>query len=321
MTKTTPFQAVLDALLDDSQPLPQHILYQFSDIEPAQLKLLLKIWPQVSLARQRILLDDLEALTEEDALLYFDDLARALLDDPDAHVRAQAIRLLWESEDAKLARKFLEMLNSDGAAEVRAAAATALGMFVYLGEIEEIPEAILHEIEEGLLAAVKSDKGELVRRRALEALGWSSRPELPDLIEAAYREKSPYWKVSALFAMGRSSGERWNKYVLSNLRSSNETIRTEAMRAAGQMSLASAAPILLDMLADEEEVDIRHEIIWSLSKIGGEDVRERFEELLNMEMDKEEAALLEGALEELDFTDMVSGEEEFDLFDFEDDEE
>ena len=314
MTKIIAFQTVLDALLDDSQPFSPHYLYLFSDIDSGQLKLLLKAWPQVSLARQRALLEDLEELAEDDTLLCFDDLARALLQDPDPQVRVQALRLMWECEDAKLVPTFLEILTEDSDINVRAAAATALGLFIYLGEIEEIAEQTLHKVEDSLLAVIHSDEVTLVRRRALEALGWSSRSEVAALIEAGYAEKDADWKTSALFSMGRSGDERWGKQVLSNLRNRNEAIRLEALRAAGELALASARPILLDMLADEEEMETRHEIIWVLTKIGGAEVNDRLVELMEMAEDEEETEFLEEALENLAFTDEIS---EFDLFDFE----
>ena len=315
MTKNIAIQIVIDALLDDSNPFPHHYLYLFSDIEPGQLKLLLKAWPQVSVARQRTLLEDLEELAEDDTLLCFDDLARALLQNPDPQVRVQALRLLWEFEDAKLVPTFFEILTEDSDSNVRAAAAAALGLFIYLGEIEEITEQTLHKVEDGLLAVIHSNEDTLVRRRALEALGWSSRPEVPALIEAAYGDKNPDWKVSALFAMGRSSDERWGKHVLSNLRNRKESIRLEAMRAAGELALASARPILLDMLADEEDMETRHEIIWALTKIGGAEVNDQLLVLLEMaEDDEEETEFLEEALENLAFTNEVSN---FDLLDLE----
>ena len=139
MTQNVPFQTVLDALLDDGNPFPARYLHRFSDLAPADLKLLLKAWPQVSARRKQTLLEDLEDLAEADTLTCFDDLARPLLTDPEAHVRVQAIRLLWECEDAKLVPVYLKILNEDEDAEVRAAAANALGLFVYLGELEKIP--------------------------------------------------------------------------------------------------------------------------------------------------------------------------------------
>jgi len=314
MNKNITFQTVLDALLDDSKPFPPLYLYLFSDIKPGQLKPLLKTWPQVSLARQRALLEDLEELAENDTLLCFDNLVRALLKDPDPQVRVLALRLLWECEDTRLVPTFLEILTEDSDFNVRAAAATALGLFVYLGEVEEIPAQLHHRVEEKLLAAARSTDQTLVRRRALEALGNSSRIEVAALIEAAYGEKDPDWKVSALFAMGRSGGERWGKQVLSNLRNRNEAIRLEALRAAGELALPAARPILLDLLADEEDVETQHEIIWVLTKIGGEGVQDHLMELLEMTEDGEEAEFLEEALENLAFTEEISG---FDMFDIE----
>lgn len=316
MTKNIAFQAILDALLDDSKPFPPRFLYLFSDIEPGNLKLLLKTWPQVSLTRQRALLEDLKELAEDNTLLCFDDLARALLKDPDPQVRVLALHLLWECGDTRLVPTFLEILNKDSDFNVRAAAATALGMFIYLGELEEVPPHIQRKVEDNLLAVLRSSDQILVRRRALEALGSSSRPEVTGLIEAAYGGEEADWKVSALFAMGRSGDEGWEKQVLSNLRNQNEAIRMEAIHAAGDLGLASARPVLLDMLADEEDVETQHEIIWELTKIGGEDVRERLEELLALAEDDEEAGFIEEALENLAFTEEVSG---FDLSDIEDD--
>ncbi|MDP2976718.1 MAG: HEAT repeat domain-containing protein [Anaerolineales bacterium] len=316
MTKNIAFQTILDALLDDSKPFPPRFLYLFSDMEPGNLKLLLKTWPQVSLTRQRALLEDLKELAEDNTLLCFDDLARALLKDPGPQVRVLALHLLWECGDTRLVPTFLEILNEDSDFNVRAAAATALGMFIYLGELEEVPPHIQRKVEDNLLAVLRSSDQILVRRRALEALGSSSRPEVTGLIEAAYDGEEADWKVSALFAMGRSGDEGWGKQVLSNLRNQNEAIRMEAIHAAGDLGLASARPVLLDMLANEEDVEMQHEIIWELTKIGGEDVRDRLEELLALAEDDEETGFIEEALENLAFTEEVSG---FDLFDIEDD--
>ncbi len=258
---------------NESKPFPARYLHRFSDLEPVDLKKLIKAWPQVSPHRKHTLLEDLEDLAEADTLTSFDDLARSLLADPDPQVRARAIRLLWECEDVKLVPVFLNILNNDEDIEVRAAAANALGQFVYLGELDKIPAELHHKIEDQLLAATTSSKETLVRRRALESLGYSGREEVIPLIEAAYREKKPDWMVSALFAMGRSCNNRWRKQVLSQLRSPIEDIRSEAIHAAGELELESARPVLLDILEDEEDLEVRRELIWALSRIGGEGVR------------------------------------------------
>jgi HEAT repeat protein len=276
----------------------------------------MKAWPKISARRKNTLLEDLEELAETDTLTNFDDLARPLLKDLDSQVRIHAIHLLWESEDTKLVPIFLKILDEDEEPEVRATAANALGLFVYQGELEKIPAELHRRIEDDLLKAATSATETLVRRRALESLGYSGRQEAIPLIEAAYHEKSPEWVVSALFAMGRSIDERWKKQVLSKLHSPDEDIRSEAIHAAGELELASARPILLDLLEDEEDLELRRELIWALSKIGGEDVRDRLEEILAVETDDEEADFIEEAMDNLTFTEDMA---KFNLFDLDPD--
>lgn len=318
MTKNVPFQTVVEALLDDGHPFPARYLHRFSDLEPPDLQALLEAWPRVSLPRKQALLEDLEDLAETDTLTCFDDLARALLTDPQARVRTPAIRLLWECEDARLVPLYLEILENDEDGETRAAAANALGQFVYLGELEKIPAETHHQIEDRLLATTASTEEALVRRRALESLGYSGREEVPPLIEAAYRHEDPAWVASALNAMGRSSDERWKKQVIAQLRSPDEEVRSEAIHAAGELELGSARPILLDLLADEEDLALRRELVWALSKIGGEGVRARLEELAEIEADDDEVEFLEEALGNLTFTDDMA---HFNLFDFDPDDD
>ncbi len=193
---------------------------------------------------------------------------------------------------------------------MRAAAANALGKFIYLGELEKIPSEIHHKIEDHLLEVMSSSHEKLVRRRALESLGYSGRDEVPPLIESAYHDKDPDWVVSALFAMGRSCDERWKKQVLSQLHSPDDDIRSEAIVAAGELELSSARSALLDLLDDEEDAEIRRALIWALSKIGGEGVRAKLDELIELEEDDDVADFLDEALENLSFTE----DAQFDLF-------
>ena len=115
-------------------------------------------------------------------------------------------------------------------------------------------------------------------------------------------KKTPIGWSARLFAMGRSSDDRWKKQVLSQMRSPSDDIRSEAIHAAGELELESARPVLLDLLEDEEDHEIRHELIWSLSRIGGEGVRAKLEELFEIEEDDEEADFIEESLDTLAFT-------------------
>ena len=134
---TTPasFQNVLDALLSDRPDIPRRYLQEFSDLGTQDLKTLLEVWPRVKTSRKLTLLEELDTLAETDTLVSFDDLARALLTDPEPEVRTRAIRLLDEYEDPKVVPSFLDMLKNDPDTNVRAEAAKALHLFVDLGEI------------------------------------------------------------------------------------------------------------------------------------------------------------------------------------------
>lgn len=300
MTKTH-FQSVIDALLDSGKPFPKKYLPFFSDIDSASLQLLLDAWPRVSLTRKRTLLEDLDQLLVEDSLVSFDDLARALLTDLDAPVRAGATRLLAECGDQKLLPLYEKIIAGDPSPEVRAEAAHSLGFFVALGELEQISEAALRRAEESLLAAARDDDVE-VRRRALESLGFSAREEVPALIEAALRRESSDWRVSALIAMGRSSDERWAEPVIRMLLSEDRDVRLEAARAAGELSSPAARLPLLRMLEEETDPEIFSAIVWSLSQVGGEDVRVYLENLLDQTDDDDEIDFIEDALANLAFT-------------------
>ena len=166
------------------------------------------IWGQIPNWRRKALLEDLEQLFEDDYLLSFEAVCRLGLEDPDSEIRFLSIRSLFEYDVEDLLPVFLDLVVNDDQEDVRAVAATVLGKYVYEGEIEEISEKKLRQIEDRLLAVVQSEDTMLVRRRALEALGFSSREEVPALIETAFHHSEYDWVVSAIFAMGRSCGKR-----------------------------------------------------------------------------------------------------------------
>jgi len=313
-------QKIMDELIDSQKVFSRLSLQQLSDIDPASLKTLLDDWPRVQPERRRLLLEELHALADDDTLVSFDDFARTMLRDPDAQVRAGAIRLLDECEDVKLIPALIKILTNDDSAETRAEAATGLGKYVELGELEEISEKINRQVEDALLAKVNSDDQLLVRRNALEALGYSSRAEVVTVIESAYHRQNPDWQASALFAMGRSADERWEDHVLSSILDEIEIVRLAAVKAAGELGLDSAQTVLFRALEDEEEDDIAAAAIWSLSQVGGEDVRIYIQNLIDQseDGDDEQVAFLEEALENVFFTEDLA---KFDLLNLDADDE
>ena len=302
-----PFQKVLDHLLDEGKDIPHGYLTAFSDIEPASLESLREAWPRIKPDRKLLLLDKLNSLASEDTLVCFDDLGRALLTDSEAQVRVRAMRLLIECEDVRLVPTYIELLTQDSNVAVRAEAASMLGLLVQLGEFEDIPAETHHQIEDVLLEVLNGEDDPIVRRHALEALGFSSRMEVPVLIESSFNRQDPAWKASAIFAMGRSSDKRWADHVLHMIVSEDRRIRLAAVQASGELELAQARRLLLNLLEEEFDEAIAGAAIWSLSQIGGEDVRLYLQTLLDNVEDDDQAAFLEEALDNLTFTeDMAS---------------
>jgi len=324
------FDSVLDALLDTKKEFPHRYLTLFSDIGPLELKTLTDVWPRVDLKRKLTLLEGLEALIDNDTLVNFDDFARPLLADPEAEVRVRALHLLGEYDDEKFIPKYVTMLKNDIDANVRAQVANNLGFFVAEGELEEISEETYSQIQAGLFESTRDDVATRVRRLALEALGFASKPEVVVLIESALKHKDSEWQASALTAMGRSADERWEEAILRALLDENDTIRLAAVQAAGNLPLKSARTVLLGMLAEgEEDDDIIGAAIWSLSQVGGEDVRTFLETLLDQAEeveDEDQTTLLEEALDNLAFTEDLARLELMaidpdDFAEFEDDDE
>jgi len=301
------FEAIKAALLDNEAPFPAAMTYYFSDIPKEDLDLLANVWLEVWVERRRGLLEDMENLAEGDTLLYFDPMAIMCLKDEDPVARATAIRLLWQSQEEDLVPLFLALLKEDPEAIVRAAAATALGMFVYLGELEEIKASTYQVVLESLIQAHLDSPDTLVRRRALEALGYAGHPEVTDFIRRAYDSNNEDWLQSALFAMGRSCDNRWTDSVLSMFDHPDNVVRYEAIRAAGELEIKAARELIIDLLEEgTDDDDIYYAAIWSLSKIGGEGVRSLIEIAMEGTEDMVEIQFLEEALENLEFTEQIN---------------
>lgn len=297
-----PFPQVLAQLLDMDKPFPPVHLHRFSDLSGSELIQFKETWPKVDPNRRLAIAEDLEELAETDTQVSFDEMAKFSLEDADPRVRATAVRILWENEDPKLAPVFLKMMEKDADDVVRASAAAALGAFVYLGELDKISPLLKKRVEDALLQVHTGGDLPLVRRRALESLGYSGRDEVPDLLKAALKSKDTEWKASALFAMGRSADEeRWGATILQRLSDSDAEVQLEAVRAAGQLELNPARQPLLRMLeqGDELDEDVRMAAIWSLSQIGGEEVRPLLEKLENEAQDDDEADFIELAIDNL----------------------
>jgi len=320
MTDTEPtFQEALDFLLDENQDINSGLLFRYSrilsDMSPEQLESLLQIWDKIVLSRRHALLAHLKSELEIDLLHSFEVLGRALLSSDDPITRTYAIRLLDDCECDDLIADFLKIATEDPELEPRAEVITLLGAYVYYGEMEEISQENLAKIEDVLLQIAQDSKKTELRMRAVESLGFSSRKEVPALVRDAWQRGTVAWQANAVSAMGRSYDKSWEEEVLEALLHESEIVRLAATKAAGGLALPSARPILLNILREEKDEMVLRTATWTLSEIGGEDVREYLLSLLDQYEDGEEEQIeyIEEALANLDFTEDVQN---LDLFNF-----
>lgn len=187
-------------------------------------------------------------------------LLHALLQDPDAQVRAEAIACLWHDPDVRWISMLMHLATNDPHLDVRAHATSALGRYVYEGEHARLenwadlwedeitPEDYQRVIQFLFRLAHDPDEPLTIRRYAIEALAFrSGDPVVEDLIEWAYHHPDRRMKVSALFAMARHGHERWDQYILAELHSPDAQIQYEAVRAAGELGITEATETLIEL--------------------------------------------------------------------------
>jgi len=308
----------LQNLASLDEPISVAALYTLSGLEKTQLEQFKAVWTTLPAERRAAAMQHLVDLGNDSFEVDFSAIGRLGLSDAEPAVRAAAISSLWEDVDPALIAPLLNLLQTDDSEPVRAAAASALGRYVYEGELEELAEARVKPIITALKATYRDVSQPIeVRRRALESLGFLGDDDTSQLITQAYHHADDRMKLSAVFAMGRSlDAKRWGSIVVEELAAPDPEMRYEAARAAGELEYAPAVRKLGELLDDVDE-DVQLATVWSLGQIGGEKARQLLIAVLDSDAEHlhEEA---EDALAELEFK---ADNLNFSMFDFEDEDE
>lgn len=294
------FLELLQSLSDENQPLDTARLAELSDLDQERLDRFTEAWHRLGEHTRQQVLREFGSMAESQIELCFEAINRMAVTDPEPAVREQAIDNLWESEDPGLVHLFLEALERDPSERVRSAAAKALGAFVLLGETRDLPRELSRAVEAGLLVANQGDPSDGVRERSLESLGFSSRAEVPRLIEQAYESGSESELRAALRAMAHSAHPRWIEHVLKRLNHPSPQVRLEAVQAAGEVEARQAVPELVELIDDVDD-GVRRAAIWSIGQLGGPLAAEALGGLMESAEDEAEIELVQDALDNMDF--------------------
>jgi HEAT repeat protein len=240
--------------------------------------------------------------------LDFNALFRVTMEDEDEQVRTLSLEGLWEDEGITLIGPLVRTLRHDAATSARAAAASSLGRFVLLAELEELNERYAKLIRGALLESIHNDdEHSEVRRRAVESIAYLGDDCVRDIIAAAYEVPDEAMRMSAVFAMGRSGDTVWSSIVQDELSSANPAMRYEAARACGELEVKKAVSALIQLISDPDR-EVQFAAIAALGQIGGQRAR-RVLELCCRSEDDVVRLVAEDALAELEL-----GEQPLDLF-------
>jgi len=238
-----------------------------------------------------------------DTLVSCDDFGFFALDDDDPVIKSEAIGLLWECTNLNLASRFIDILQKENDPVLSAAAAAGLGKFVLLGELEEIPQKHAKRVIDTLIQKYHSTLDVTLKQSILESLGYISNAQVNGFITDAINQPEKEWVLSALFAISRSANEDWEKIVLEKLNDLDPEVQLEAIKAAGELEITEGKETIIEIMEHSlPEEEIHLQAIWSLSMIGGNDIQNLFDKMLESSDSDKEIAMIEMALENLELT-------------------
>lgn len=286
----------LQSLAEDLNTPSAAVSYGLSQLTSVDVQQFMDTWQKLPVEDKRNLLVHLIEVSEANFELNYRALAFAVADDSDPLVRTHAVELLWEDESTELLEYLTKLVQWDESSDVRAAAASALGRFVLLGEYGKLPEKLSGKVQDAVIGVWSNEDEHVdVRRRALEAISNSSHAIVSEAIMEGYQSNEIPLVVSSIYAMGRSCDERWAPSVLKELSNDDPQMRYEAAKASGELELKAAIPALTQ-IAVMDEHDIREVAIWSLGEIGGSSASRALEKLSEQLDDEEWEEVLEDAI-------------------------
>ena len=276
-----PIEEIITDLASIEQPLRNSKLVDLSNLNSEELELLKQAWVSIEPERRQQIIYRLVELAEDNVELDFDDIFKNCLTDQDAEVRGKAVEGLWECEDTSLINPFINLLERDSSENVRVAAATALGKFAMLAELNKLRSCHTSKICQALLAVINDEnRGVEAKRRALEAVAPLNLPQVGRTIREAYQSHSRKFKISAIYAMGRNCNRSWLPVLLEELSNADTEIRYEAAGACGELGEEEAAPYLMKLIGDPD-VDVQVAALRALGNVGGSEAKEHLQQCLN----------------------------------------
>ncbi len=254
----------------ESTPLKYGDLTQLSGLTDSEVSSMDSLWASVPVERRRKLIERLVTMAENNIDLDFTSVFKHSLSDVDPAVRALGVNGLWESNDRKLVRPLIALLQKDSHKDVRASAAVALGKFGEMAQDGKLLPRDGERIKEMLLSLLEEpDEDPEVWRRVLEAAAVFNTPRVRELIGNAYASEEAKLRISAIFAMGKTADATWLPTLIKAADDDDPAIRYESALALGELAEEEAVPHLIPLIKDHD-TQVQLASIKSMGAIGGQ---------------------------------------------------
>lgn len=264
------FETTLDDLSDPAKRITSEQLTSLSQLDDDERRQLAELWPRMEVTRRLSVLGAMTDMAQDNVELNFDSVFKLALSDEEAEVRATSLRGLYEYEGRDLLRPLIELLREDEDTAVRREAAIALGRYAMAAELGHLAESDLDVVRDALFESAEDEmEDELVRARAIEAVGVISGEETENLIESIFREESLWLKVGAVDAMGRSASEIWLPTLIEEMENPAPEMRHAAAYAAGEIGSEEAIQPLRGLAIHDPDREVQLAAIHGLGEIGG----------------------------------------------------
>lgn len=173
-------------------------------------------------------------------------------------VRGRVARILGEIGDNKAVHSLIKLVKSETDNYVLSSSIKALAM---LGDKNAVNT---------LIEKLDALEGK-VRKEAAQALGDLKDTGAMEPIKKYYNESSEEERIWATYALIKLGQKDLIHTLEDNLK---EEVFISAINVAGELKLKESAPILLELLQNSKNINIKIEVIKSLAEIGGKHIQE-----------------------------------------------
>lgn len=291
---------LIAALKDPETELPDRLGYYLSSYNRTEVAELCGNWLEFPAKKRE---EAIKLLDKYSSSYLTDEIALSLFRvETNPVIKIGLMNLMDMTDSKESTRAVIQTALYDAEKTLRLKAIALLGDCAYDIELEEIDTDLASEVMDALLV-LRKDPDEEIQQSALYSAAFVYSDEVENWIKDAFNKNSNAWQETAMYAVGRNLNPDWESRVLDGLFSKHSGIRRAAILSAGDMLLENTRVRLIELLDEEIGSDLFEDVIISLGKVGGENIRELLESIGENSDDEDVKDAVEEALMDLELRD------------------